>query len=125
MKYASGKRILVVEDEPFISQICVRILTGDGATVAVAIDGRIAQVMLGEEKYDLCVFDIRTPQMNGMELYQYVKQEYPKLIDKIVFTTGDVLSPNIAAFLEEVKRPYLPKPFTPDELRKVVQKVLN
>jgi CheY-like chemotaxis protein len=125
MKYATGKRILVVEDELSISRVCVRILTADGAAVFVAVDGQTAHDMLNKETYDLCLFDIRTPKMNGMELYRYIKREHPELTDKVVFTTGDVLSHNIEAFLEEVKRPYLPKPFTPDELRSVIQRALN
>jgi CheY-like chemotaxis protein len=125
MKYAVGKRILVVEDEPSISLVCARVLTAEGAVVVVAADGRAAQDKLSTESFDLCLFDIRTPRMNGMELYQFVKQAYPGLTEKVVFTTGDVLSPNIEAFLKGAKRPYLPKPFTPGELRDVVQKALD
>ncbi len=125
MSYADGKRILVVEDEPSISQVCVRILKPEGFGVDVASSGGIAQSMLNRGKYDLFIFDIRTPGMNGMELYSYLEEKHPEFASEVIFTTGDVLRDNIEAFLERAKRPYLPKPFTPDELRAVVRKAFK
>lgn len=113
---ANGKRILVVEDEQVISQICVRILGAEGFEVDIAINGQVAKDMVSQKEYALCLIDIRTPVMNGMALYRCLKEEHPELTGRVLFTSGDVLSSGIAAFLREVKKPYLRKPFTPDEL---------
>ncbi len=118
------KRILIVEDEPAISQVCLRILTSEGFDVDTAANGLVAQDMLSKKGYDLCLIDIRTPVMNGKELYQHIKEKHPEFDSKVIFTTGDVLSDNIKAFLEETNRPCLPKPFTPDELRATVRQTL-
>ena len=93
----------------------------------IAVNGKVALEMVkeGKNRYDLCLIDIRTPQMNGVELYQHLEQECPGAVDKIIFTTGDVMSGNIGQFLERVNRPYLPKPFTPAELRAVLQKAMD
>jgi len=121
-----GKRlILVVEDEPAISQVCLRTLTADGFEVDIAVNGAIAEGMLAKKKYDLCLIDIRTPIMNGRELYQHIEEKYPKLTDKVVFTTGDVLDEKLTSLLNGTKRAYLPKPFTPDELKAIVRQVLE
>jgi DNA-binding response OmpR family regulator len=121
-----GKRlILVVEDEPAISQVCLRTLTAEGFDVDIAVNGAIAEEMLAEKKYDLCLIDIRTPIMNGRELYQHIEEKYPKLTDRIIFTTGDVLDEKLTALLQGTKKAYLPKPFTPDELRTIVRQVLE
>lgn len=121
----NGERILVVEDEPVISQVCARILSAEGFEVDIAINGQIAKDMVRKKRYALCLIDIRTPVMNGMELYQYLKEEYPELASRVLFTSGDVLSSSIAAFLREVNRPYLRKPFTPDELITAVREALK
>lgn len=110
------KRILVVEDEPGISQVCTRTLRAEGFGVDVVSNGKAALDVFIKKKYDLCLVDIRTPEMNGIELYQHLEKEYPESLNKLVFTTGDVLSGDIKAFLEETSRPFLPKPFTPDRL---------
>jgi len=122
---AEVKRILVVEDEPVISQVCLRTLTGEGFEVDIAVNGRIAQDMLGEKDYDLCLIDIRTPVMNGRQLYQCIQEKHPKLIDRVIFTTGDVVGGDTQSFLEQTSRPFLPKPFAPDELKTVVRETLE
>jgi CheY-like chemotaxis protein len=89
----------------------------------VAENGEFALDMWREKDYDLCISDIRTPRMNGIELYRQLEIERPEAVKKFIFTTGDVLSGNIKTFLEETGRPYLPKPFTPGNLRATVKTV--
>jgi CheY-like chemotaxis protein len=122
---SQNKRILVVEDEPSICQVCLRTLTAEGYKVDIAVNGAIAGKMLGEKEYDLCLIDIRTPIMNGKQLYQYIQDKYPDFKGKIIFTTGDVLDEKLASMLKGAAKPYLPKPFTPDELKSIVREALE
>ena len=115
------KIALVVEDEPVISRVCRRTLMTEGYEVDIAMNGLIGKQMADTRSYDLCLSDIRTPGMNGIELYRYLEQSHPDLARKVIFTTGDILSGNIEEFLNEVKRPYLAKPFAPDELVRAVK----
>ena len=119
------RRSLVVEDEPTIARMCLRALGTEGFEVDVASDGKAAQALLSdnEDLYDLCLIDIRTPGMNGIELYQYLKEIGSEMINRVIFTTGDVVNDEIKTFLEETGRPFLPKPFTLDELRSVIKMV--
>lgn len=122
---ANGKRILIVEDEPVISRICMKTLVADGFEVELANDGLIAKDMLGKTKYDLCLIDIRTPAMNGIQLYEHLEQEHPDLLNGVILTTGDIMSPNVERFLSGVKQQFLPKPFTPSQLRTTVGETLR
>ena len=122
---AGVKKILVVEDEPEINQVCRRVLGSKGFEVDVAVNGVAAQDMLGKKDYDLCIIDIRTPVMNGKQLYQLIVQKYPKLANRVIFTSGDVADSYTQRFLELVGRPFLPKPFTPDELKTIVMENLE
>jgi len=120
------KKALVVEDEPVIARVCDRVLTAEGYHVDIAVNGMVARDMVGEEKYDLFLSDIRTPEMNGIEFYWYLKKEYPELTDRVIFTTGDVLSDEVKAFvIKEPDVPLLSKPFAPDELRVVVRETMQ
>ncbi len=118
-------RILVVEDEPAISDVCQRVLTGEGFEVDITVNGKIAQDMLEEKQYDLCLFDIKTPTMNGKELYHWLQEKHPQLASRVIFTTGDVMGGDTQSFLEQAARPFLPKPFTPGELKTVVRETLK
>jgi DNA-binding response OmpR family regulator len=122
---AGLKRILVVEDEPAISDVCQRALTSEGFEVDIAINGKVALDMIEEKQYDLCLIDIRTPEMNGMELYLWLEEKHPKLASRVIFTTGDVMSGDTQSFSEQVTRPFLPKPFTPDDLKAIVRETLR
>ena len=119
------KRILLVEDEPAISQVCRRALASEGFEVDIAANGIEAEDRLRERDYNLIIIDIRTPVMNGKELYQYIKEEYPRLVERVIFTTGDVLAGETRSFLEQRDRPLLLKPFTPDNLKAIVKETLR
>jgi len=119
------KRILVVEDEPAICDVCRRVLTSEGFEVDIAINGKAARDMLEEKQYDLCLIDIRLPAMDGKELYQWLKKQHLKVADGVIFTTGDVMSEVTQIFLEQASRPFLPKPFTPDQLKTIVRETLR
>ena len=122
---ADKKRILVVEDEPVISNVCLRVLTDEGFEVDIAVNGQVAEDMIERQSYDLCLIDIRTPVMNGKELFQYISEKHPELTDRVIFTTGDMIGGDTQSFLKGTGRLFLPKPFAPGELRAVVKEALR
>jgi len=121
----TGLKILVIEDEPFIGRVCTKTLTAEGFEVDVASNGLIALEMFGKKKYDLIFSDVRTPEMNGIEFYKRIKQQNPAIANHIIFTSGDVMSPDVKEFMSTNQNPFLPKPFMPDELRAIVRQTLS
>jgi DNA-binding response OmpR family regulator len=118
-------KILSVEDEPSIRQVCQRVLTDQGYQVDFAQNGVVAESMLMKADYDLLLVDIKTPVMDGKQLYRYIEKKYPKLACRVIFTTGDVIGDDTQSFLEQTGRPVLLKPFSPDELKAVVRGTLG
>ena len=125
MKKRGVKRILIVEDEPAICDLCQRVLTSEGFEVDIAVNGKVAQDMLEEKQYDLCLIDIMLPAMDGKELYQWLKEKHSRLANRVIFTTGDVMGGDTQSFLEQAAKPFLPKPFAPDELKAIVRETLK
>jgi DNA-binding response OmpR family regulator len=119
------ERILVVEDEPAIADVCRKVLIGEGLEVDIAVNEMVAQDMIQGQQYDLCLVDIMTPRMNGRELYQWLEDKHPQLANRVIFTTGDVMGGDTQRFLQQVGRPCLPKPFALDELRAIVRETLR
>jgi DNA-binding response OmpR family regulator len=122
---AGTKSILVVEDEPKIGEVCSRVLTSEGFVVDIEVNGGLAQELLRQKDYDLCLIDIRMPVMNGKELFRIISDRYPRLAGRVIFSTGDVIDEYTQRFLELTGRPYLSKPFSPHELIAIVQKTLK
>ena len=122
---AEVKGILIVEDEPAICAVCSRVLTEQGFEVDTAANGKVAQGMIEEKQYDLFLIDIRMPVMNGTELHQWLQEKHPQLANRVIFITGSVVSGDTRSFLEQITRPFLLKPFTPDELKAAVREALK
>jgi CheY-like chemotaxis protein len=114
-------KILVVEDEEVVSQICQAVLEKEGFAVHIAANGQEAKEMINMNHYDLFLIDILTPKMSGRQLYQWLLGTHPQLADKVVFCTGMTMEGNVKKFLRENGRPLLLKPFSPDELVNTIQ----
>jgi CheY-like chemotaxis protein len=80
--------------------MCRRVLTKEGFEVDIAVNGIIAQDMIEKRQYHICLIDIRTPEMNGTELYHWLQKKYPRLVNQVVFTTGGVMDEKAMAFIE-------------------------
>ncbi|MEZ5584828.1 MAG: hypothetical protein R3F37_20515 [Candidatus Competibacteraceae bacterium] len=60
------------------------------------------------------------PQLDGPGLYKELKERSPRLLERLIFVTGDTLNDTIRDFLAEVNRPVIEKPFVPEEIRRVI-----
>ena len=117
------RKVLILEDEPVISRVLSRTLSSAGMETETADNGLIVREKLDAGAApDLFLFDIRTPVINGIQLYEYMEEKYPGLSQKVIFMTGDYLNSVTLAFLERVNRPFIQKPFTPDQILDLVNK---
>lgn len=120
-----GARILVVDDEAVIRELCQALLEGEGFTVELAPDGVSAQRVLKDRTFDLIISDIRMPgEMSGVDLYRWLKTERPESCRRVVFITGDLLTQDLREALGEVGRRLLTKPFEVTTLLDVVKTTL-
>ena len=116
-------RILVVDDEPNICQSCVKILSKQDYDVRYALNGFEALKLMEEDRFDVIVTDLKMSRLGGMELLSQVTETYPDT--RVVVITGYA---SVASAVEVMKMgayDYLPKPFTPHELRAVVFQALS
>lgn len=119
------KTILVVDDEPEVAELLVEVLAVDGHQVEAVPNGARALEKLNECAYDLILSDLRMPELDGPGLYRELESRRPDLCQRVIFLTGDTLSPQIREFLEQTGAPNLNKPFVPDEVRRLVQRFLE
>ncbi|RME46425.1 MAG: hybrid sensor histidine kinase/response regulator, partial [Deltaproteobacteria bacterium] len=115
-------RILIVDDEEDILDLFVTILKRKGFRFDVARTGRTALAKIEREPYDLIISDIRMPEMDGLELHQRLKAQGNKLADRIIFTTGDLVSPDTLKAVERSGNLCIDKPF---DLAKVEEAILR
>jgi CheY-like chemotaxis protein len=102
-----SKAILVVDDETGVAEVLAEMLEADGHQVERAHNGVEALERLGTRAYDVILTDLKMPELDGPGLYREIERRYPALLGRLVFLTGDTLSPEIAEFLDRAGRPRL------------------
>lgn len=116
----SRKRILVVDDEPFILKSLAFVLKKEGFDVETASNGLEALELLGSRKPDLVFLDVMMPKMNGLELCRTMRND-PSLKDiyVIILTAKGQESDREKGMMIGADE-YMTKPFSPSH---VVQRV--
>jgi two-component system cell cycle sensor histidine kinase/response regulator CckA len=116
-------RVLVIDDEPQVGTAIRRILVGHDVTVATS--AAAALKLLEEDRgIDLILCDLAMAGVSGREFYQRLVARAPELGDRVVFVSGGAFTPQLEAFMKEAGRPWLPKPFSANELRTYVASFL-
>jgi two-component system NtrC family sensor kinase len=121
----SSRRVLVVDDEESIRLLLHDILRLDDHQVAIAKSGIEASELVEREAFDVIITDMKMPGMDGASFYRQVRQNDPALARRIIFITGDTVSPDTRAFLQRVSNPVLSKPFKIGPLRDAIESVLQ
>jgi len=117
------RTILVVDDEAEVAALMRDTLELAGHQVEIASNGAAALACLAERRYDLVLSDIRMPGMDGPGLHRAIGERHPELARRVVFVTGDTLSPDTAAFVRDVGAPVVTKPFDLEDLVRTVNRV--
>jgi two-component system NtrC family sensor kinase len=107
----TGHRILIIDDEADILEVVARILERMGHRAVGLASAEMALDELARVRYDLIICDVKMPGIGGRGLYRKVREAYPELAGRIIFTTGDTVSDATRAFLENSGTPYVSKPF--------------
>ena len=122
---ARPERILVVEDEPTVAQLIADVLGEENRLVQTVLDSREGLDRVTRHDYDLVILDLKMPHLDGQAFYRALARTGSAAARRIVFVTGDTLTPHTLEFLEEVGLPYLAKPFLVEELKLVVERALK
>ncbi len=117
-----ASRVLVVDDEPMVTEVVERYLQREGYDVRTAADGLAALEAFAEMRPHLVVLDLMLPRVDGMEVCRRIRETSRTPI--IMLTArGDEMD-RIAGF-ENGADDYLAKPFSPRELVVRVKAVLR
>jgi len=119
------RRVLIVDDEVALAEVVAEAVERDGHTTRIAVNGAMALEMLSREAFDLIISDTKMPTMDGESFYAELARVHPRLRERIIFLTGDVMSREKLEFLERTGAPYLTKPCDLDEIRRTVRRVLT
>jgi len=106
-------RVLVVEDETLVACLIREIVRGRfECEVDVVANGVAAFERLAHTRYALVVSDVRMPEMNGAELYLWLREAQPATAQSFVFVTAYAEERHFETKLAAWGVPIVAKPFT-------------
>ena len=118
----SGK-LLFIDDEDIVLRSCRRVFAKEDVEIETAVSGEEGLGMARTRDYDVVVTDLKMPGIGGMEVLKTLRRERPEIV--VVVFTGYA---NVETAREALKNgafDYIPKPFTPDELKDVVRNAIK
>jgi DNA-binding NtrC family response regulator len=118
-----NKRILIVDDERNVRMMYRAALETEGFDVAEADSGAAAVEQFGKAKFAVAVLDLRMPEMDGLELLETMRNQNITTPTVIITAYGDV--PNAVKAMKLGAIDFLPKPVTPEQLRALLDEVIE
>lgn len=114
----TSRKVLIVEDEHFISELYVRALTRGGYNVTVEVDGARGMKLAQTNQFDIILLDLMVPTITGIEILRQLRAPgAPRLKSKIVITTNLEQREEVRSDIEKQADAYLVKAeITPREL---------
>ena len=115
--------VLVIDDEKRIRDVCYKMLTAEGCRVERAENGQEGIDLIEREHFDIILLDLMMPGLSGFDVLERVRALHPDTV--IIVITGYA---TIEYSIEAMKKgafDFIPKPFSPQDLRLVVSKALE
>ncbi|HHS12233.1 MAG TPA: response regulator [bacterium] len=117
------EKILIVDDEEAMRDSCAQVLEREGYALEMAENGETGLEKIRSFDPDLVLLDLKMPGLSGMEVLDRTRNMDPNLV--IVVITGYATVESAVEAMKYGAYDYLPKPFTPDELRLIVRRGLE
>jgi len=115
--------ILLVDDESTIRMFLEKTLTDEGYETFTAADGEEALRLVDEELPDLVVLDLKLPDINGLEVLEKIKKEYPEICIVMLTAFGDIET--AVSAMKKGAFDFVSKPVNLEQLIFVVEKGLD
>jgi two-component system chemotaxis response regulator CheY len=121
-----GKKVLVVEDSSTMRSLIVTTVEDLMGYETVEVKNGIeALKILPTQSFDLIITDINMPNINGLEVVKFVKENPRYKAIPMIIVSTEQGEKEIQKGLALGASEYLTKPFHPDNLKKVIQKVMG
>jgi len=116
-------KLLFIDDEEIVLRSCRRIFAKDDFEIDTAASGEEGLEKVRAGSYDVVVTDLKMPGLGGMAVLHTLRKERPEIV--VVIFTGYANVETARDALKNGAFDYIPKPFTPDEIKEVVRNAVK
>ncbi len=115
-------RILIVDDEEIVRESLSAWLEKDGYTIGAAPDGATALKLMEEHPWTILLVDLKMPGIDGLEVLRRVKERWPEAA--VLIMTAYATVDTAVNAMKAGAFDYIVKPFDPEEVSLVVEKIV-
>jgi signal transduction histidine kinase len=116
-------KVLVIDDEEIVLDSCLQILSSSDYNIQTADNGLLGIRMVEEFQPDLIFVDLKMPGISGFEVIEKIQEIDPSIVTIVI--TGFATIGSAVEAMQKGAFDFLPKPFTPDELRLITRRGLE
>lgn len=116
-------KILIIDDEEIVLDSCEKILAGRNYKIFTAPNGTIGLEKLEEVRPDLVFVDLKMPGISGFDVLERIQEVAPTIVCIVI--TGFATVSSAVEAMKKGAYDFLPKPFTPDELRMITKRGID
>ncbi len=117
-------RILIIDDDPFVRNALSRVLKEHDLTQAAGGQEGL-ECLAKDASFALILCDLMMPEVSGIDIYEYLRQNHPLCAQTLVFLTGGVFTDEAQDFLARIDNQVVEKPFDFPVLRRVIDEHLG
>lgn len=117
------RKILIVDDQPIITDLLVDILTDMGYSYEVALGGKEGLKIFAKDSFDLVITDLGMPDISGWEVSKSVKKQNPSV--PVILITGWGVEPDPHKVKDSGVDFVINKPFQIDQLEGIINQMIN
>ena len=114
-------KILILDDEEIVVTRLKATLEKEGYVVETFIDSQIAKKRIEENKFDIVVTDLKMANIDGMQLFHFVKEKYPDT--EVILISGFATLNVVKDALQEGVRDVIAKPFKISQIKDLINKI--
>ncbi len=113
-------KVLIIDDEEIVLDSCIQILSGGDFDIRTAENGILGLSTIEEFRPDLTFVDLKMPGISGFEVLEKIQEIDPTIVTIVI--TGFATIGSAVEAMQKGAFDFLPKPFTPDELRLITRR---
>lgn len=119
-------KVLLVDDSKFSLKYLTRVFNNIGIEqITTASDGKQALQLFNQHYFDLVVTDLNMPEMDGLQLVDYIRHHSERRSTPILMVTSEQNQNRIAAIEKSEVSAILDKPFEPVAIKRLLMNLLN
>lgn len=103
-------RILIIDDEEKILSSFKRLLKTQFDVTTANGGKRGLDILSSDTNFDAIICDVMMPEVDGKDVYEFIKEKTPQLVDRLIFLTGGTFTQRTTKFVSQLTNPVLDKP---------------